>query len=197
MSNLVYSKNLFSGTREELVQILRDTLSEKRFQHVLNVEKSAIELAERNNGDRERASIAGLIHDYAKERSDETFITVIKQKHLDPDLLNWGNAIWHGIVGAELIHDELGILDNEILTSIVKHTTGDVDMTLLDKIVYVADFIEESRTFPGAVEARKIATVNLDTAVEFETKHTLSYLIDTDKKVYPKTILTFNKWVAE
>ncbi|MDK1716703.1 bis(5'-nucleosyl)-tetraphosphatase (symmetrical) YqeK [Dellaglioa algida] len=197
MSNLVYSKNLFSGTREELVQILRDTLSEKRFQHVLNVEKSAIELAERNNGDRERASIAGLIHDYAKERSDETFITVIKQKHLDPDLLNWGNAIWHGIVGAELIHDELGILDNEILTSIVKHTTGDVDMTLLDKIVYVADFIEESRTFPGAVEARKIATVNLDTAVGFETKHTLSYLIDTDKKVYPKTILTFNKWVAE
>ncbi|CAM2829408.1 bis(5'-nucleosyl)-tetraphosphatase (symmetrical) YqeK [Dellaglioa algida] len=197
MSNLAYSKNLFSGTREELVQILRDTLSEKRFQHVLNVEKSAIELAERNNGDRERASIAGLIHDYAKERSDETFITVIKQKHLDPDLLNWGNAIWHGIVGAELIHDELGILDNEILTSIVKHTTGDVDMTLLDKIVYVADFIEESRTFPGAVEARKIATVNLDTAVGFETKHTLSYLIDTDKKVYPKTILTFNKWVAE
>lgn len=197
MSNLVYSKNLFSGTREELVQILRDTLSEKRFQHVLNVEKSAIELAERNNGDRERASIAGLIHDYAKERSDETFITVIKQKHLDPDLLNWGNAIWHGIVGAELIHDELGILDNEILTSIVKHTTGDVDMTLLDKIVYVADFIEESRTFPGAVEARKIAAVNLDAAVGFETKHTLSYLIDTDKKVYPKTILTFNKWVAE
>ncbi|MHC9532482.1 bis(5'-nucleosyl)-tetraphosphatase (symmetrical) YqeK [Dellaglioa sp. BT-FLS60] len=197
MSNLIYSKNLFNGTREELVQILKDTLSEKRFQHVLNVEKAAIGLAQHNHGDIEKASIAGLIHDYAKERSDETFITTIKQKHLDPDLLNWGNAIWHGIVGAELIHDELGISDSEILTSIVKHTTGAVEMTLLDKIVYVADFIEETRTFPGAIEARKIAAVNLDKAVGFETKHTLSYLIDTNKKVYPKTILTFNKWVAE
>lgn len=197
MNNLVYSNNLFSGTREELVQILKETLSEKRFQHVLNVEKSAIELAQNNNGDIERASIAGLIHDYAKERTDDTFISTIKQKHMDPDLLNWGNAIWHGIVGAELIHDELGITDDKILTSIVKHTTGDVEMELLDKIVYVADFIEEGRTFPGVLEARKKAFESLDAAVGFETKHTLSYLINTNKRVYPKTILTFNKWVAE
>ena len=115
---------------------------------------------------------------------------------MDPDLLNWGNFIWHGVVGAEIVRDELNIKDEEILNAIRRHTVGAVDMTTLDKIVYVADFIEAGRDFPGVDLARAVAESSLDQAVIFETKHTIEYLMSQDNAVYPEAILTYNRWVA-
>ena len=78
--------------------------------------------------------IAGPVHDYAKEKTDEQFIEKIKAKKLDSDLLNWGNFIWHGVVGAEFIKDELKITDEEILNAVRRHAGGSsLEMTTLDQ----------------------------------------------------------------
>ena len=182
--------------REELMQEVQMHMSERRFQHVLGVEEMAVALAVKYGASEEKASIAALTHDYAKERPDEEFELIIQRDGYDLDLLNYGNAIWHGLVGASMVQRELGIDDEEILEAIRLHTTGAKKMSLLDKIIYVADYIEPGRNFPGVREARELALIDLDEAVAYETKHTLQHLIEQEQQIYPKTIETYNHWVA-
>lgn len=183
--------------REELIQRVQMQMSERRFQHVLGVEKMAVALAAKYGASEAKASIAALTHDYAKERPDDEFQMIIQRDSYDLDLLNYGNAIWHGLVGASIVQRELKINDEEILQAIRLHTTGAAEMTLLDKIIYVADYIEPGRQFPGVKEARDIALINLDEAVAYETKQTLLHLVEQEQKIYPKTIETYNHWVVE
>ncbi|HJG22428.1 HD domain-containing protein [Enterococcus durans] len=192
-----YSEEYTGYSREILMQKIQMRMSERRFNHVLGVEEMAIALAEKYGCSPEKASIAALTHDYAKERPDDEFILVIKRDGYDTALLDYGNAIWHGVVGASFVERELGITDEEILHAIRVHTTGAAKMSLLDKIIYVADYIEPGRVFPGVKEARELALIDLDEAVAFETKHTLAHLIEQEQQIYPKTIETYNRWVAQ
>ena len=193
-----YSDNYSAMNREALMQAVQMRMSERRFTHVLGVEETAVALAERFGESPEKASIAALTHDYAKERSDEEFQLAIEQGDYEDkkELIKFGNAIWHGLVGADFVARELSITDEVILNAIRLHTTGAAEMSLLDKIIYVADYIEPGRDFPGVEDARVIAFSDLNQAVAFETKHTLTHLIEAEKPVYPKTIETYNRWVA-
>ncbi|KRL03210.1 bis(5'-nucleosyl)-tetraphosphatase (symmetrical) YqeK [Liquorilactobacillus capillatus] len=197
MVELEYHQGYFNGTRTELCARVQQSVSPKRYQHILGVEEAAVQLAQRNDVEVEKASIAALVHDYAKERSPEEFKSVIQHKKLNSDLLNWNNFIWHGVVGAEIIAAELEINDIEILNAVRRHTVGAVTMTQLDKVIYVADFIEKGRLFPDVAFARTIAFNDLDQAVSFETKHTLQYLLAANKIIYPAAIATYNRWVTE
>lgn len=185
-----YQKHYYAGSRKELIAKVKEQVSEKRFKHILGVEQAALELARANDYELEKASVAALVHDYAKERSDSEFKALIVQTGLEQDLLNWNNFIWHGVVGAEIIKKELKITDEEILNAVRRHTVGAKEMTMLDQIVYVADYIEPGRDFPGVDQARQLAAESLRAAVEFETKHTLLYLMNNDKTIYPAAILT-------
>lgn len=185
------------AARENLMQAVQMRMSERRFQHVLGVEEAAVALAARFGASEDKASIAALTHDYAKERPDDEMIMIIKEAGFDPELLEYGNPIWHGVVGAYLVEKELGITDPEILQAIRLHTTGAAEMSTLDKIIYVADYIEPGRRFPGVEDARAVTLVDLDEAVAFETKHTLAHLIEMETLVYPKTLETYNRWVAK
>lgn len=191
-----YQKYYYAGSRKELIAKVKEQVSEKRFKHILGVEQAALELARANDYELEKASVAALVHDYAKERSDSEFKALIVQTGLEQDLLNWNNFIWHGVVGAEIIKKELKITDEEILNAVRRHTVGAKEMTTLDQIVYVADYIEPGRDFPGVDQARQLAAESLRAAVEFETKHTLLYLMNNDKTIYPAAILTYNAYVA-
>ena len=191
-----YQKHYYAGSRKELIAKVKEQVSEKRFKHILGVEQAALELARANDYELEKASVAALVHDYAKERSDSEFKALIVQTGLEQDLLNWNNFIWHGVVGAEIIKKELKITDEEILNAVRRHTVGAKEMTMLDQIVYVADYIEPGRDFPGVDQARQLAAESLRAAVEFETKHTLLYLMNNDKTIYPAAILTYNAYVA-
>ena len=195
--NMDYSNEYTAYSRENLMQKIQMRMSEQRFKHVLGVEETAVALAKKYGASPEKASIAALTHDYAKERPDEEFKMVIVRDGFDPELLNYNNAIWHGLVGASFVERELGITDAEILHAIRVHTTGAAKMSLLDKIIYVADYIEPGRDFPGVQDARTIAWVDLDEAVAFETKHTLAHLLAQEQQIYPKTIETYNYWVAK
>lgn len=192
-----YQTPICPMSHDELVKKLRAALHDKRFYHVLRVEKTAVSLAKIYGVNVEKASIAGLCHDYAKQRPDEDFIKVIKDKGLNSDLLNYGNAIWHGIVGAEMVKDELGICDEDILNAIRQHTTGAPQMTKLAQIVYMADYIEPARDFDGVDKARQLAKTDLAAAVAYQTKSTLLYLLKQGVAVYPQTLATYNAWVPK
>ena len=195
MSDFVYQENIVPYTRAELVAKVAANLSESRFEHCLRVEATAIQLAQKNGADVERAAIAGLVHDYAKQLPDETFIEVIKTQGFDPELLNYGNAIWHGVVGAYFIERDLEIHDETILNAVRRHTIGAPEMTLIDQILFVADFVEPGRNFPGAEAARETAMADLTAGVRYEILNTLTFLIQGKKQIYPKTIDTYNAWV--
>lgn len=192
-SQLTYQNTPF--TRDQLVAKLKKSLTDSRFQHCLRVEQTAIDLAEKNHVDIQRAAIGGLVHDYAKQRSDSDFIEAIKAYHLDRELLNYGNAIWHGVVGWLFVKNELHINDIEILNAVRYHTVGHEFMTPIEQIVYMADYIEPARDFPGVDEARKVTFDSLQDGVAYQTQKTLSYLVAHNKPVFPQTIVTYNSWV--
>lgn len=188
-------ENYVTYSREELLEKVKSVMSAKRFNHVLGVERAAIALAERYGYDPEKAGLAGLLHDYAKELPDEDFLALIDKYQLDPDLKKWNNNVWHGMVGIYKIQEDLGLTDPDILRSIEIHTVGSSQMTTLDKIVYVADYIEHNRDFPLVEEARLVAEDSLDKAVAFETVHTVEHLAHQALPIFPQTLETYNAFV--
>lgn len=197
MSKIIeYSENIVPYTHAALMAKVAAQLTDKRYQHCLRVEETARQLAAANGVDVELAGIAGLLHDYAKQRSDKTFIKLIKTRGFDPNLVSYGNGIWHGYVGAELIKDELHIYNEAILNAVRLHTVGAPYMTKLDQIVFMADFIEPKRDFPGVDEARQVTAKSLAAGVRFQIQHTLDYLVQKGSAVYPQTLATYNAWVG-
>ncbi|WEV60656.1 bis(5'-nucleosyl)-tetraphosphatase (symmetrical) YqeK [Streptococcaceae bacterium ESL0729] len=183
-------------TRKELLEKIKAQMSNHRFKHVLSVEETARKLAKIYGVDEDKAALAGLLHDYAKELSEGEFKKLIARYELDPDLLNWGNNVWHGMVGIYKIKEDLGLEDADILEAIRIHTVGSASMTTLAKIVYVADYIEPHRDFPGVDKARKLAKKDLDAAVAFETQRTVEHLLSKKVRVYPQTIETYNAYIS-
>ncbi|HEL9599016.1 TPA: bis(5'-nucleosyl)-tetraphosphatase (symmetrical) YqeK [Streptococcus suis] len=182
--------------RQALLEKIRVATKPARFQHVLGVEQAALALADRYGCDPKKASLAALLHDYAKEVEDQVFLDLIAKYDLDRALLNWDNNIWHGVVGAYKIAEDFGLEDEEIFQAIQRHTVGAGQMTLLDKVLYVADYIEPNRDFPGVDEARRIAKESLDKAVAYETAQTISYLAKKGIPIYPQTLETYNGYVS-
>ena len=191
-----FTENLVPYTHAELATKVAEKLTDGRFQHCLRVEQTSRKLAAENGVDPELAGITGLLHDYAKQRSNETFIHLIKTRGLDPALLNYGNGVWHGVVGAELIKDELHIYNEDILNAVRLHTVGAPYMPKLAQIVFMADFIEPKRDFPGVDDARKFTKKSLAAGVRYQIQHTLNYLITQGAAVYPQTLATYNAWVG-
>ena len=183
-------------SREALLAKMETVMPEKRLRHCLGVEKAARELAERFSLDVEKAGLAGLLHDYAKKVSDEDFLALIDKYQLDPDLKKWGNNVWHGMVGIYRIQEDLGIEDAEILRAIEIHTVGSGTMSELDKVVYVADYIEHNRDFPGVDKARELAQRSLNQAVAYETARTVEHLAHKGMPIYPQTLGTYNAFVG-
>lgn len=193
----VFKETYSPLSSSELVAKEKSMMDEQRFAHCVRVSETARTLAKLNGYDEDKAALAGFVHDYAKQIPVEEYIKVIKEEGFDPDLLNWNRAIWHGIVGSWFIKRDLGITDQEILTAVYRHTTGDVEMTTLDQIVFVADYIEPGRTFAGVEEARKTSYADLASGVGYELAHTLAFLAQKRSKIYPRTLAAYNVWAAE
>lgn len=163
---------------EELREELRLKLSPKRYEHTLSVSYICIALAMRYGYDLEKAELAGLLHDCAKRYSDEETISRCRRHGLEltEDELAAPKVI-HAKLGAYMAREKYGVTDREITDAILYHTTGRCNMTLLDKIVYVADYIEPRRyEAPGLERLRQLAFLDLDEAMVMMMKGTLDYL---------------------
>lgn len=185
-------QQLVPMSHQALVAKLRAQLSDYRFNHCLRVEQTAMAIAEDNSADIVRAGIAGLLHDYAKEKSDQDFKDMIAQQHLPVELLDYGNGVWHGLVGQYFIKSELGITDPAILSSIAHHTAGSAKMSTLDKIIFVADYVEPGRDFPKVEIARQALATSLDAAVAVELRQVIDHLVSRQQKIYPVMIDAYN-----
>lgn len=192
-----YTKNYTSFTREELIEEVRRRLSDKRFKHVLRVEEMALELAEKYAVDVERVSIAALLHDVAKEESSSEMLDLIISENLDLDLLQYGPQIWHAPVGAVQARREFAVEDEAILNAIKCHTIGAPEMGDVEKVIFIADYIERGRDFDGVKKARQLANESLDDAIRFKIKETILQLTKQEQKIYPKAIDSYNAWIPE
>lgn len=195
--NITYSQQYINCSRKELLEAVSQVMSPKRFIHVKGVEQAALELAEQYGADREKVSIAALLHDYAKEQLDEEMRDIIISENMDLELLQYGNNIWHGPVGAILIRNRFEVTDTEILDAVRHHTVGAPHMGLIEQIIYIADYIEPNRDFKGITEARTLAKSSLKEAIAFATLKTLKYLLEKNVKIYPRAIETYNAWVVQ
>lgn len=178
--------------REEALRLVKEQITEQRYQHTLGVMETSITLAERYGGDPKKAELAAIFHDYAKFRPKDEMKEIILAQKMPADLLAYNSELWHAPVGAYLVEKEAGITDPEILDAIRYHTSGRVKMPLLDKIVFLADYIEPGRSFPGVDEVRDTAKENLELAVIDALRNTILFLLKRNQAVYPDTFHTYN-----
>lgn len=151
---------------DEIKDYLRSNLKPARYGHVLGVVNTAIKLAETYGEDKEKAEIAALCHDVAKNMSNEELRKIIEDENiiLSIDEENT-KELWHSIIAPIIAKKVFEIKDEEILNAMRWHTTGKENMTNLEKIVYLADLIEPSRKFEGIDEIREVAYKDLDLAM--------------------------------
>ncbi|RLQ98152.1 bis(5'-nucleosyl)-tetraphosphatase (symmetrical) YqeK [Falsibacillus albus] len=178
--------------KERALRIVKEQITEHRYQHTLGVVQAAIKLAERFGADVEKAEQAAIFHDYAKFRSKEEMRDIIRSQKMDPKLLDHNEELWHAPVGAYLVKHEAGVEDEEVLDAIRFHTSGRVGMTLLEKVVYLADYIEPGRHFPGVEEVREIAEKDLDAALIASIRNTMLFLLKKNQAIFPDTVETYN-----
>ncbi|WP_027407871.1 bis(5'-nucleosyl)-tetraphosphatase (symmetrical) YqeK [Anoxybacteroides tepidamans] len=181
--------------RHKALEIVKKQLTEHRYQHTLGVMETAIELARKYGVDEKKAELAAIFHDYAKFRPKEEMKQIILEQNMPNDLLSYNMELWHAPVGAYLVQREVGIQDEEVLNAIRYHTSGRANMTALEKVVYVADYIEPGRIFPGVEEVRELARHDLDEALIQALKNTIQFLMKKNQPIYPDTFYTYNAMV--
>ncbi len=200
----------FKNNKEEedlLQKIDKDVkreLSEKRYKHSLGVMKKAEELAEIYSVDINKAKLVGLAHDIAKEIPEEEKLKYAKQNNIEVDEVEQINVgLLHGKIGADICKKRYGF-DEEMQNAIKYHTTGNENMDLLAKVIFVADKIEDGRIYKDDEEKnleldkiRQMALKNLNKAVLYEIDSSLAYTIKKKKLIHMDSILTRNKLIKE
>ncbi len=183
--------------RKEALEIVRKQLTEHRYTHTIGVMETAISLAKRYGVDVKKAELSAIFHDYAKFRPKDEMRDIISEQKMANDLLDFNSELWHAPVGAYLVKTEVGIEDEEILNAIKFHTSGRVNMTALEKVIYLADYIEPGRHFPGVDEVRDLAKISLNKALIQSLINSIQFLMKKNQAIYPDTFLTYNALVNE
>ena len=168
---------------------LKNMLSCYRYQHSLNVADVAKRLAITYQFDEEKAYLAGLLHDIAKEFSTEESIFMLRRNGIEDIDIN--SRVIHSVVGAYVALEKYGI-DEDVFHAIACHTLGDVPMNLLDKIVFVADKIEPGKNYDGIEEEREVALRNIDEAMILCIENNHKKLISQGRKIHKKSVEVLN-----
>ncbi len=169
--------------------LLASMLDEKRLLHCEGVSESAGILAERYGADPEKAKLAGLLHDVTKRlHADEQTDLIGKMTPLEKS----NPKVWHQMSAPVFLESRGIVTDEEILTAIRWHTTGRAGMSLMEKIIYVADFISAERDYPDVETVRKLASISLEHAILYTSRHTIKELTAADRPVHPCTLDCYN-----
>ena len=181
----------------EYTERLRERLTERRFIHSLNVADSARELAGIYGYDPEKAYTAGLIHDCCKDEPAGLQLSYMLGNGAQLTECEINTAkLYHSICGSIYIQKEFGIDDIEIINAVRYHTTGRKNMSLLEKIVFIADFISAERDYNGVEVMREKAARSLDEAIVEGLSFTIKDLIDAGRIVHTDTLDAYNDAIA-
>ncbi|TRM12766.1 HD domain-containing protein [Lentibacillus cibarius] len=178
--------------RDEAIQIVKPLLKQERFDHTLRVAETAIDLAKQYDESQEKAELAAILHDYAKYFPLEDMQQTIRESNLSKNLLDYHHELWHGPVASVLVEQRHGITDPEIQNAICYHTTGRAHMSRMEAILFVADYIEPGRSFPGVDEVREAAQKDLFRAAWMALRNTIQFLVGKHATVYPDTFYAYN-----
>ncbi|GIN89691.1 hypothetical protein J6TS1_21530 [Siminovitchia terrae] len=178
--------------REQAFTIVNEKIAGPRYEHTKRVAETAEKLAVKYGEDVEKTVLAAIFHDYAKLLPVDGLRKIISDHQMDPRLVDYHPELWHGPAGAILVRDEIGIDDLDIFNAIRYHTTGRAGMSLLEKIIYIADYIEPGRQFDGLDEVRMLADIDLDKALRKSLGNTIKFLIDKSTPVFPDTFEAYN-----
>lgn len=174
---------------------LQDT---KRYEHTLGVAYTATALAMRYGASLKNAEMAGLLHDCAKCMSDEKRLAICEKHNISINEIEKRNPfLLHAKVGSFLAMEEYHVDDSDVINAILNHTTGRPGMSLLEKIIFVADYIEPGRKqAPNLTEIRKLAFMDLDQALIRILRDILEYLQSTGSECDPMTRKTYEYYVG-
>ncbi len=182
---------------EQIKEDIKSILSEKRFNHSVGVAKRAVELARIYGVDEEKAKLIGIAHDVAKEMPKDEALRYIEENGIIlDDIEKQEPSLWHSKIGAHMVVEKYGF-SKDMSQAILYHTTGNVNMNTMDKIIYIADKTEENRTYEGLEEGIKISNEDLDEGVYFASKRAIIYSLNKKSLIHPDTINLINKIVLE
>jgi len=173
--------------------ILREKLDDYRYVHSINVSETAAELAKKYGADEKKAYEAGLLHDVMKNAQEDEVFSLLEKYGVEMTELERKNPkLWHAIAGSVYCRYELEIDDEEVLSAICYHTTGRAGMSLLEKVIFVADFISADRNYSGVDEMRARAEESLDSAMEEGLRFTIEELSSLNRCIHPDTVNAYN-----
>lgn len=188
------SQSHYQSELEKIRRAMEKELSAGRYIHTLGVSYTAASLAMAHGEAMEKSMTAGILHDCAKSMHGSELVAICEKAHLNVTAVERSNptALLHAKAGAYLAEHKYGVTDEDILNAIRYHTTGRPDMSRLEKIIYIADYIEPGRKQLAELEMiRRIAFQDLDWTMEKILANTLAYLRTTDGQVDDMTTKTY------
>lgn len=183
--------------RNTMMEKVSAEMPAKRWAHTLGVMETAVILAKRFGADPDKADQAAILHDVAKYWPTARMETIIREQGMPEELLYFDKELWHAPVGAFVAEQDYGIGDIEVLDAIRYHTSGREGMTLLDKIVCLADYMEPGRDFPGVHKIRELAEHSVEKALIAGFDSTISYLLAQGKRIFPLTVAARNDLILQ
>lgn len=171
----------------EIKEYIERNYSEKRKIHTEGVRVTAMELARRYGADPAKAELAALFHDMYRGVSENSLNYYVKHLGLDEKYMNNCNLA-HGKIAAIVMKRDFEITDDDIVNAVSYHTTGRENMSLLEKIIYLADAIEPNRVYPGVDELRKLADEDLDKACLSSLTNTINFVRASGKYLDEETV---------
>ena len=193
----IIEKGLYTDEYTDIRKMLRAKLDDYRFIHSLGVADSARELAKIYGADEEKAYLAGLLHDVAKNIPKDEQLQMIEKGGIILNPAEKNNpALWHAMAGECYLRLNMGITDSEILGSVRYHTTGKAGMTLLEKIIYVADYISAERNYPDVDVMRDLSlNHSLDKASLYSLIYTFNKQTKLQGIIHPDSVEYYNELI--
>lgn len=195
----IMENNIYTDRYSEWKKLLKERLVEKRYIHSLNVADSARELAIKYGADEEKAYFAGLVHDVMKNASEEEQLQIMEKGGIILSRTEKENKkLWHAMAGECYLRLEKGITDGDILNAVRYHTTGRAGMSLLEKVVYIADYISVERDYDDVDVMRDLSmNKGLDEAALYALKFSFKSLSKKEKLIHTDSVEYYNELIIE
>lgn len=173
--------------------VIRPLMGDYRYEHSVNVADEAVKLAKLYAADVDKAYTAGILHDITKEiPKDEQLKIIAGGGIILDDVQKNAPKLWHSISGSVYVQSKLGITDADIINAIRYHTTGRANMSLLEKIIYIADYTAKGRKYNGVDVMREKSRVSLEDAMIFSFQYTFNNLSSKEIAIHPDEIFAYN-----
>lgn len=194
----IRARGLYEDAFTAYRRLLWEKLGAYRLRHSFAVADAARMLAERYGADADRAYLAGLVHDVMKDTPKPEQLSVMEAAGVSLTQAEAHNPkLWHAMAGEAYLRVRLGWTDAELLSAVRYHTTGRGRMSLLEKIIYVADFMSADRQYDGVERMRALAERSLEEAMAFGLSFTIGDLAAKEQVIHPDSVDCYNEIIIE